>query len=202
MPELHLAAIFCEKKSETVAKHRVTQSKITLFWLEIPKMAGFWEKSGIFAYFGVLGLSGLRILLSYFWPAQLRRPKQKKSTQIFFLTANGSKPPAKPRFIEIEIEKSRFLIEKKSTPNYPEICYVVPGPLQRRAAAERIGAPPNARQFEKIEKKKKCRNCHLAAIFCEKKSETVAKHRVTQSTRDIPYSRGHCSATCTQCGVL
>ena len=26
-------------------------------------------------FFGVLGLSGLRILLSYFWPAPLQRPK-------------------------------------------------------------------------------------------------------------------------------
>ena len=90
VPELHLVAIFYEKKSETVTKHRVTRSKITLFRLAIPKMAGFWKKkSGIF---GVLGLSGLRILLSYFWPAPLQRPKGKKSA-FFFSTANGSKPP-------------------------------------------------------------------------------------------------------------
>ena len=40
VPELHLVAIFCEEKSETVAKHRVTWSNITLFRLAIPKMAG------------------------------------------------------------------------------------------------------------------------------------------------------------------
>ena len=47
VPELHLAAIFCEKKSETVAKHRVTRSKITLFRLAIPKMAGVWGKKKV-----------------------------------------------------------------------------------------------------------------------------------------------------------
>ena len=54
---MHLAAIFCEKKSETVAKHRVTRLKITLFRLAIPKMAGVWKKSGIFAFFGLLARS-------------------------------------------------------------------------------------------------------------------------------------------------
>ena len=41
VPELHLGAIFCEKRSETVAKHNVTRSKITPFRLAIPKMAAF-----------------------------------------------------------------------------------------------------------------------------------------------------------------
>ena len=72
VPELHLAAIFCEKRSETVAKHRVTWSKITPFRLAIPKMAGVWEKKvEIFVFFGGLGLSDLRILLSYFWASPI-----------------------------------------------------------------------------------------------------------------------------------
>ena len=57
----------------------------------------------------------------------------------------------------------------------------MPGPLQRRAAAERIDAPPNARQFLKNRKKKNVPELHLVAIFCEKKSETVTKHRINQS---------------------
>ena len=71
VPGLHLVAIFCEKKPETVAKHRVTRSKITLFRLAIPKMVGVWKKNGIFVFFGGLGLSGLRILLSYFWASPI-----------------------------------------------------------------------------------------------------------------------------------
>ena len=87
VPELDLVAIFCEKKSETVAKHGANQSNITLFRLAIPKMAVFGKKSGNFSVFvfGVWGLSGLRILLSYFWPAPLLRPKEK-SPQFFFPT--------------------------------------------------------------------------------------------------------------------
>ena len=77
-------------------------------------------------FFWVLGLSGLRILLSYFWPAPLQRPKEKK-VRNFFFDRQWVQTPAKPRFIEIEIEKKK-LIKKMSSPNYPEICYVVPGP--------------------------------------------------------------------------
>ena len=95
---------------------------------------------------------------------------------IFFIKRRGLvQTPAKPRFIEIEIEKSRFLIEKKSTPSYPEICYVVPRP---KPAAVHIDAPPNAQQF----RKKKCAGTASSCdFFCEKKSETVTKHRVNQS---------------------
>ena len=74
-------------------------------------MAGFWKKkSGIFVFFGVLGLSVLRILLSYFWPAPLQRPKEKKKKvrKIIFFGRQWVQTPAKPRFIEIEIEKSNF----------------------------------------------------------------------------------------------
>ena len=53
VPEL--VAIFCEKRSETVAKHRVTRSKITLFLLAIPKIAGFWKKRWNFRVFGGFG---------------------------------------------------------------------------------------------------------------------------------------------------
>ena len=91
-------------------------------------------------FFGVLGLSGLRILLSYFWTAPLQRPKEKKVRNYFFFDRQWVQTPAKPRFIEIEIEKNRFLIEKKKMTN-PEIRHVV----QCRAAAVRIGAPPNTR---------------------------------------------------------
>ena len=75
------------------------------------------KKKRNFRVFGGLGLSGLRILLSYFWPAPLQRPEGKKKSAIFFFDHQWVQTPAKPRFIEIEIEKSRFLIEKNSTPN-------------------------------------------------------------------------------------
>ena len=56
--------------------------------------------------------------LSYFWPAPLQRPKEKKKkVRKKKIDRQWVQTPAKPRFIEIEIEKSRFLIEKKSTPN-------------------------------------------------------------------------------------
>ena len=48
VPELHLVASFCEKKSERVSE-RVTQSKITLFRPAIPKMAGFLGKKWKFS---------------------------------------------------------------------------------------------------------------------------------------------------------
>ena len=51
LPELHLVEIFCEKKTQTVAKHSVTRSKITLFRLAIPNMAGFWKKKVEFSCF-------------------------------------------------------------------------------------------------------------------------------------------------------
>ena len=51
VPELHLAAIFCEKKSETVTQHRVIQSKPILFRLAKPPMAGFWNKKWNFRVF-------------------------------------------------------------------------------------------------------------------------------------------------------
>ena len=85
----------------------------------------------------------------------------------------------KSSFIETEIEKSEFLIKKKSTPNYPENLpcrALAPAVRQRRCAL----APPNPDSFEKIEKKN-VPKLHLVAIFCENKSETVTKHRVTRS---------------------
>ena len=53
----------------------------------------------------------------------------------------------RPLFIEIEIEKNRFLIKKKIDPKLPRNLLVYPAPGQRRAAAVRIDAPPNDRQF-------------------------------------------------------
>ena len=51
------------------------------------------KKSGIFVFFGVLGLSGLRILLSHFWPAPLQRLKgEKKSSHFFFRPPMGPNP--------------------------------------------------------------------------------------------------------------
>ena len=55
VPELHLVAIFCEKKSETVTKHGVTRSKNALFRLAMPKMAGFWKKKWNFRVFRGFG---------------------------------------------------------------------------------------------------------------------------------------------------
>ena len=52
VPDLHLVAIFCEKKSETVG---VTRSKITLFRLAMPKMAGVWKKKLNFRVFWGFG---------------------------------------------------------------------------------------------------------------------------------------------------
>ena len=54
-PERYLVAIFCEKRSETVAKHMINQSKITLFRPAIPKMAVFAGKIEILVFFGGLG---------------------------------------------------------------------------------------------------------------------------------------------------
>ena len=96
-----------------------------------------------------------------------------KKVRNFFRPPMGPNP-AKPRFIEIEIEKSRFLIEKKMDPNYPKICYVVPGPLQRRAEAERIGAPPNTRQFRK-NRKKKCAGTASSCDFLREKVRNSGK---------------------------
>ena len=78
-------------------------------------------------FFGVLGLSGLRILLRHFWSAPLQRPKEKKVRKKK-IDLKWVQTCAKPRFIEIKIEKRQFLIGKKSTPNYPKIFHVVPGP--------------------------------------------------------------------------
>ena len=99
VPEQHLVAIFCEKTSETVTKHRVIRSKITLFRLTMPKMAGVWKKKVEFScFFGVLGLSGLQILLSYFWAAPLQRPKGKKSPQIYIFRPPMGPNPRQPTF--------------------------------------------------------------------------------------------------------
>ena len=51
VPEMHLVAIFCEKKSETVTKHKVNQSKIVLFRLAIP-WRFFGTRGGIFGFGG------------------------------------------------------------------------------------------------------------------------------------------------------
>ena len=52
-------------------------------------------------FFGGLGLSGLRILLSYFWPAPLQRPKGKKSPQFFF------RPPMGPNLRQTTFYRNR-----------------------------------------------------------------------------------------------
>ena len=79
----HLAAIFCEKKPETVAKHRVTRSKIALFRLAIPKMAGFWKKKWNFRVFWGFGaFPASEFCKVIFGQAPLLRPK------IFFLKKN------------------------------------------------------------------------------------------------------------------
>ena len=78
---------------------------------------GVLEKKWNFRVFWSFGASSLRILPSYFWPAPLQRPKGNKKVSKKKIDRQWVQTSAKPRFIEIEIEKSRFLIEKKSTPN-------------------------------------------------------------------------------------
>ena len=122
MSELHVVLIFCEKKSETVAKHRINQSKITLFRLAIPKMSVLGGM-GILVFFGVWGPFRPPNSAKLFLAGPITAPQGKKKVRkIYFFDRQWVQTPAKPRFIEIEIEKSRFLIRKKSTPNYPEIC--------------------------------------------------------------------------------
>ena len=117
-------------------------------------------------FFGVSGLSGLRILLSYFWPAPLQRKKEKK-VRNFFFDRQWVQTSAKPLCIEIEIEKSRFLVKKFGTQITPKSAMSCLAPLQCRAAAVRIDAPPNDRQFRK-NREKNVPELHLVAIFCEK----------------------------------
>ena len=80
---------------------------------------GVWgeKKSGIFVFFGCFGASphysGLR---------------GKKVRKTIFFDRQWVQTIAKPLFIEIEIEKKSIFDRKNSTPNYPEICYLVPGP--------------------------------------------------------------------------
>ena len=96
-------------------------------------------------------------------------PRKKKSPQFFFSTTNtnGSKP-----------QPNHFLSKSKLIPR--NLLWPTRAPEQRRAAAVRIDAPPNDRQFRK-NRKKNVPELHLVAIFCEEKSETVRKHRVTRS---------------------
>ena len=131
-------------------------------------------------FFGVLGLSGLRILLSHFWPAPFQRPKGKKKFAIFFWPPMGPNP-CQTTFYRNRNWKKSIFDRKKIDPKLPRNLLCRARPLQRRAAAERIGAPPNTRQFRKNRKKINVQELHLAAFFCEKRSETVAKHRVTWS---------------------
>ena len=108
VPELHLVAIFCEKKSETVTKHRVTWSKITLFRLAIPKMAGFWKKSGIFVFFGGFGAfrppSSAKLFLGQPRYSALR----EKKSALFFSTTDGSKPPPNHFLSKSKLKKVDF----------------------------------------------------------------------------------------------
>ena len=117
------------------------------------------KKSGIFGVFGVLGSSGLRILLSYFWPAPLQRPKEKKKTTIFFFDRQWVQTRAKPLFIEIEIEKKSIFGRKKIDPKLPQ-----------------NDTPPNARQFRK-NRKKMCRNCIWLRFFARKSQKQWLKPR-------------------------
>ena len=72
-------------------------------------MAVFWNKKWIFRVLGGWDLSGLRILLVIFGPAPLQRPKEKKKfAKYIFFDRQWVQTSAKPRFIEIEIEKNDF----------------------------------------------------------------------------------------------
>ena len=62
-------------------------------------------------------LSGLRILLSYFWASPITAPQGKKSRQIFiFSTANGSKPPPTHFLSKSKLKKVYFWSKKFWTP--------------------------------------------------------------------------------------
>ena len=71
VPELHLAAIFCENKSETVAKHRINQSKNCPFVAGNTQNGGFWKKMEIFVFFGALGAFRPPNSASYFWASPI-----------------------------------------------------------------------------------------------------------------------------------
>ena len=143
-------------------------------------MAWFWKKKVEFSCFwGVWGLSGLRILLSYFWPAPLQRPKggkirKKKST------ANGSKPPPNHVLSKSKLKKIIIFDRKKFGPKLPrnQLCRAM-APCS--AGQRRSALVPSKYPTVSKKSKKNVPELHLAAIFCEKKSETVAKHRVTRS---------------------
>ena len=83
---------------------------------------GWGKKVEILVFLGVLGpFRPPNSAKLFFGPAPLQRPKGEKKVRQWVQTS------AKPRFIEIEIEKNRCLIEIFLTPNYPEICYAVQG---------------------------------------------------------------------------
>ena len=115
MPKLHLVAIFCEKKSETVAKHRVTRSKITLFRLAIPKMAGFWKKKWNFRVFWGFGAfrppNSAKLFLGQ--PHYSLRGKKKwvwKKNLFFF----GNKEFWKTALSPLKITPISFFCKKKN----------------------------------------------------------------------------------------
>ena len=107
-----------------------------------------WPQNGpkwqIFVFFEVLGAfrppNSAKLFLGQPHYSALR---EKKVRKIIFFNRQWVQTPAKPLFIEIEIEKSRALVEKKNRPQItPKICHVVPWPLQCRAPPCCGSGPP------------------------------------------------------------
>ena len=110
--------------------------------------------------------------------------KEKKSPQIFFSTADGSKPPPNHFLSKSKLKKVDFWSKKKIDPKLPRnlLCRA------RHPAAQGSGGAhwcPSKYPTVSKKSKKNVPELHLVAIFCEKKSETVAIHRVTRSKNTL-----------------
>ena len=121
---------------------------------------------GIFGVFWCFGAFRPPNSAKLFLAGPITAPQGKKKSAIFFSsTADGSKPPPKHVLSKSKLKKKSILIEKKSTPNYPEICYVVPGPLQRREGSGGAHWCPSKCPTVSKKSKKNVPELHLVAIF-------------------------------------
>ena len=93
--------------------------KLPLFGWQYPKWRGFEKKS---VFLGVLG--GFRPPNS----AKLFLGPKEKKVRNFFSDRQWVQTPAKPLFIEIEIEKKSIFGRKKFDPKLPQNMHVVSGP--------------------------------------------------------------------------
>ena len=180
MPELHLVAIVCEKKSETATKHNLVKN--------YPFSAGntqngvgfFGGKSEKFGVFGVLGPfrppNSAKLFLGQPHYSALGGGESPQ----FFSDLKWVQNCAKPRFIEIEIEKSRFLIEKNSTPNYPKIGNV-PGPPAVHCSGGAHWCPSKCPAVSKKSKKKSAGTASSCIFLREKVRNSVFAAKVRNS---------------------